>query len=190
MAGGKLDQPEVSSDGGSDADLGPPDGDGIQSFLTYRLSLLQKKLDHRSTRLLVRDFGLRLNEWRVLANVARKHGSSVRVIAKRISIDKSQISRALGGLIRMELVIRNADPQDARSPLFSLTDAGTAMRDRVMAARRAEQALLLGVVGPAEREVLFSVIARLDGFLDRIGLLTDASEPDAGSPARRDGTGR
>lgn len=110
----------------------------LDDLLTYRISILAKLLDRRTAAMLSRDFGLSVAEWRVLAQLAVTSPRTVRWLATEMRVDRAEVSRAAGTLVRRGLVVREADPSDARSALFIVTLDGRALYDKVMP-RRIEQ---------------------------------------------------
>jgi DNA-binding MarR family transcriptional regulator len=67
------------------------------------------------------------------------HGDSIRVtaLAEMLDVDTPTVTRKIQQLERDGLVVRQADPDDRRASLISLTPAGRRTLQRVLKARRA-----------------------------------------------------
>ncbi len=136
----------------------------VFAFYTYKISILAKKLDRYAAQIIEEQFGLKMNDWWVLANISPRFPIAVRDLVRTIHIDKSQISRSLARLIDMKLVRKEPDPTDARSPLFGLTLTGERIREAVMALRIAENEKLASLLDPSERTAFERALRRIDDF--------------------------
>lgn len=161
----KADSAAQSSQGSGDDKH--PDEDLITSFLSYRISILAKKLDRRAARIIEREHGLKLNEWWVLGNVLPGGTIAIRELVQRIHIDKSQISRALTSLMRLQLVHRTDDPRDARSPRFSLTLKGEQIRAAILRGRIEENERLAATLEDSERRAVDAGLRRMDDRVEQ-----------------------
>ena len=135
---------------GSDAPAAlRPETDPIRlgDLLTYRISILAKLLDRRTAAMLGREFGLKVAEWRVLAQLSVAPTRTVRWLATEMRVDRAEVSRAAATLIARGLVRRMADPSDARSALFCATDDGRALYGRIMPRRVEQHAALVRSLG-------------------------------------------
>ena len=131
-------------------------------YPTFRLSLVAKVMDRLTLRRLARRGDTSLAEWRVLSRLATMPtGATVGQIADIAWVDRAEVSRAAAALERRGLTARRVNPQDRRTPILSLTDAG---RDRYAAmaqARGAFHASLLVDLNQAERDTLDRLLARI-----------------------------
>ena len=104
--------------------------------------------------------GLTFAQARVLRILA--HGDlRIGDLAARLEIAPRSATSMVDGLESTGLVERRADPQDRRSVLVGLTDDGTALLDRLGAARRAGAQALFGRLTPAEQRELARLLERL-----------------------------
>lgn len=110
---------------------------GGADFLPYRISLVAKLLDRRTTRMLAEQFNLSVAEWRVLAQLAMSSPSSVRDLAEKAWVDRAEVSRATASLVRRGYVKRHQNPEDRRGPLLSITRDGQALFRRIRPKRAA-----------------------------------------------------
>ena len=89
----------------------------------------------------LRPFNLKLTQYSVLANLARRPGSTITELAGLLDMDRTTLTRNLGPLQRRGLVdIRTGS--DTRIRAVSLTDEGGRLLDAAMPSwRRAEDAI-------------------------------------------------
>ena len=86
---------------------------------------------------------------------------SVVRLAEAVGLDKGQISRALAELVSRKLVSKAVNPRDNREVLVSLTKAGLAAHDTVVAGGQERNRRLLSELSEAE-------VAMLLGHIDRL----------------------
>jgi DNA-binding MarR family transcriptional regulator len=110
---------------------------GGADYLPYKISLVAKLLDRRTTRMLAEEFGLSVAEWRVLAQLAMCECSSVRDLAEQAWVDRAEVSRATASLVRRGYVKRYENPDDRRGPLLSCTRSGQALFRKIRPKRAA-----------------------------------------------------
>ncbi len=94
--------------------------------LPLRLVLVAKLIDRYIDQLLAEKAQLSIPEWRVIAQLAMLEHSSVRRMARQACVDPAEVSRAAAALERRGFVKREDNPNDRRSPQFSLTPIGAA----------------------------------------------------------------
>ena len=97
----------------------------------------------------VRPHGLNTPGWRVVANLQEKDGTSLRDLARRTSIDVSNLSKLIASMDAQGLVTRKRSASDARRVLVHITGKG----------RKTFEAALPAVRGVLDRS--------LDGFSDK-----------------------
>ncbi len=150
----------------------------LEDLLSYQICILAKLIERASASELDKAYALGVAEWRVLAQLSVRSPSTVRWIAARMRVDRAEVSRAAAGLIRRRLARREADPRDARSVLFSVTESGRALYRAIMPLRVALHERLLAAMTPTEAAALTAAVGKLIRFLDR-----GEEAPEA--PARR-----
>lgn len=136
-----------------------------QRLLTFRLMVLCKLISRQTTRFLGKHFDLSMAEWWVLSHLAEHSPRTLRRLAEATHADKAQLSRASASLLKKGLIEREPDPKDARSVLFSITPAGSVLRDTVYPTRRAFNQTLLDQLSEDERRALNSAINTLTHHL-------------------------
>ncbi|SEN08545.1 DNA-binding transcriptional regulator, MarR family [Sphingomonas gellani] len=97
----------------------------LDRFIPYRLSVASNSVSDAIARTYEALFGLTIPEWRLVAVVAEEKGITQQAIGQRTRMDKVTVSRAAIALVGRGLMARDANPDDRRSHLLVLTDAGS-----------------------------------------------------------------
>ena len=126
---------------------------------TYRIILIARRyralLDEQ-----LRPLGYGTARMEALSTIARAKEPSAQIaIAKRIGIEGPTLTRMLDTLEAEGLVVRRQDPNDRRTKLIELTDAGRKALDEIMEVANAFRASVLKSLS--------------DDELDRVNLVTD-----------------
>jgi len=140
-----------------------PGGDlaPITAMMSSRLMVLANLLKRGALLRYKRLAGLSSVEYGLVDNLGRHPPMSVVRLADAVGLDKGQISRALAELVSRKLVAKAVNPLDNREVLVSLTRAGLAAHDAVVAGARERNQRLLEQLSEAE-------IALLLGHIDRL----------------------
>jgi DNA-binding MarR family transcriptional regulator len=133
----------------------------IKDFLTFRINLLYRLLDRQLKKMLAEHHDLSIAEWRVLGQLATNSPTTVRDVAAKTYMAKSQISRAAASLVRSGYALRNKDATDERSAVFAITKDGQRKYEGVMRMNRERQRRLIAQLDPHERRVMFDAVGRL-----------------------------
>ena len=148
----------------------PYDTSKPSSFLTYRLSRVQARLNAQAADLLRRHSGVPLAQWRVLLLLYGGDVSSQKEIVGLAQFDKGQVSRLVDTLIERGLINAKSGGEDKRVRTLSLTDDGTAIVERLIPIMRERQRQLLSVFSAEEQTRLMEFISRLDGVADKLDI--------------------
>jgi DNA-binding MarR family transcriptional regulator len=103
----------------------------------------------------------------VLAFLARHSTEKVAVIAERTFIFKSQVSHAIGALMRAGYVSRRDDPKDGRSPYFSISAKGRQIHRTISRWTTQRQQEFIAQLSPDERRALYAGLDTLTRYLKR-----------------------
>jgi DNA-binding MarR family transcriptional regulator len=133
----------------------------LRDFLPYRLAVLSEAVSRSIAELYTRRFELTRDEWRVLAALAGSGTMKTRDAALYTTLDKMQVSRAVAALEKRGLITREADPEDRRSRILSLTAAGRALLRKLMPMVQAREAFLLEALTADERAMLDAAADKL-----------------------------
>lgn len=139
----------------------------LEDFLPYRLSILSNRVSRAIAARYAKTFDLTIPEWRIIAVLGRRPGLTAKDIAEATEMDKVAVSRAVARLVKARRVSAEADRDDARRQLLSLTAAGESVHARIAPIALASEQRLLAALDARER-------AQLDALLDR--LLTASRE--------------
>jgi|GEM_PF-2226939 len=108
-----------------DAQHNPPDGAlPLEHFWPYQVTVLADRIARRTSRI-VKERGLNLSQWRVMAAIAEVPGRTSVDVVTVTPMDKGIVSRATKALLEMGFVRREASQTDGRLSHLHLTDAGT-----------------------------------------------------------------
>ncbi len=132
----------------------------LEKYLPYRLTVLAARLSMDMAQQYKSEFGISIPEWRVLVNIGYAKNLSVRDIEKRVSLEKSMVSRAAARLEARGLVSKTVDPKDRRLVKLELTEEGALVLGQLIPIASAFQADLERKLG-AEKDALYSALDRL-----------------------------
>jgi DNA-binding MarR family transcriptional regulator len=133
----------------------------ITAMMSSRVMVLSNLLKRGAMLRYKRLVGLSSVEYGLVANLGRHPPMSVVRLAEAVGLDKGQISRALAELVARKLVAKAVNPRDNRETLVSLTKAGLAAHDAVVAGGQERNKRLLADLSEAE-------VAMLLGHIDRL----------------------
>ncbi|MEU0673766.1 MarR family transcriptional regulator [Streptomyces sp. NPDC006172] len=132
-------------------------------YLLYRLGLRSGQLFNT----FLQESGLRLRHYAVLRFLATTEGALQRELSARLGYDPSAIVGLVDDLEKLGFAERRPAPDDRRSRIVVLTEAGGAfLRGTDEAGLRVTNELL-SPLDPAERETLHALLLRVAG--DGIG---------------------
>jgi len=142
-----------------------PEFDRFGDALASVLKSWRSELDAR-----LRPFGLSQARWQVLLKLLRASQPLAQCdLALRIGIEPASLVRLLDVLQEEGLVVREADLEDRRSKLVSLTDNGRKLSAALSIAAEALRAELLGSVEPEELVRCTAVLERLHQQIEYLG---------------------
>jgi DNA-binding MarR family transcriptional regulator len=133
----------------------------ITVMLSSRLMVLANLLKRGAILRYKRLAGLSSVEFGLVASLGRRPPMSVARLAEAVGQDKGQISRALAELVSRKLIAKSANPKDSREVLVSLTKAGLAAHDAIVAGAQERNRHLLQHLSKDELQTLLAQIDRL-----------------------------
>lgn len=159
--------PPIDPAASSESDLAPPLR--LDDYLPYLINRAGVSLALRFGTDL-RNAGITLQDWRVLAALRERDGLRLTELAARTSIEVSTLSRMVSGLEATGRVRRDRDSGDARAIAIRLTEAGAALTATLIpAAAMLERTALTGL-SDAEASQLKSLLHRVYGNLAASGV--------------------
>jgi DNA-binding MarR family transcriptional regulator len=133
----------------------------LDQTFTYRLHLLHKLTDADSQQAYPAQAGLSLSDGRCLATIGNFAPLSVKLLAQRANLNKSQASRAAQSLVAQGLVHKQDHPEDGRGVVLSLTPQGQQVFQHTMALIAQRNVAIFGCLSAQEQ-------ASLSQFFDRL----------------------
>jgi DNA-binding MarR family transcriptional regulator len=131
-----------------------------RDHLPYRLLLLARMIDRRSTRELQK-IELSLAEWRVLAFIGVTGPASASEIGKFGEIDRAEISRAVGKLEDKGLIERHPDQSHRKRFIISPTPMGESLFREVREERRRFFKSMTEGLSQSERKLIDSGLEKM-----------------------------
>jgi DNA-binding MarR family transcriptional regulator len=137
----------------------------LDSHVFFWLTQVMGARDRRLNAAL-KDFGLRVPEWRALAALYSRRQCTMSELAELASIDRTTLTRTVDRMQEAGWLARGADGEDMRITRLALTAAGERLFTRVWpAVERLNDAAVAGL-SPAMVERLRGMLAQMKSNLD------------------------
>jgi DNA-binding MarR family transcriptional regulator len=114
----------------------------------------------------LRDFGLRVPEWRALAALYSKKRSTMSELAELASIDRTTLTRTVDRMQDAGWIERLADEEDMRVTRLALTAAGRRMFERIWPEVQRLNELALAGLSKGEIDSLKKILERMRANLE------------------------
>ena len=114
----------------------------------------------------LRDYGLRVPEWRALAALYARRNSTMSDLAELATIDRTTLTRTIDRMEEAGWLARVADAADMRVTRLELSAAGRRMFERIWPEVEKLNALALEGVSKAEIRDLQRILERMRSNLD------------------------
>lgn len=137
----------------------------LDDFLPYRLSFTSNLVSSRIAQVYQSLFGLSIPEWRLIAMLAERPGSTQQAMGALTGMDKVTVSRAAMALVDRALVARTPHPDDRRSQLLALTPTGEQLYGEVAPKAKEMEAAIFSAFSPDERSTLETLLRRIDAAI-------------------------
>jgi len=141
----------------------------LDDFIPYRLSITSNLVSDSIARAYEALFGLTIPEWRLVAVIAETGGITQQAIGAKTLMDKVTVSRAAIALVDRGLLARQANPEDRRSHLLELTDAGRALYAAVAPKALDLESRIFAAFDPAEVAQFMAMLRRIEAVTIAIG---------------------
>ncbi len=135
----------------------PPEGQKDGGFVSdYLLYLLAAASDRASTQFhaCVRERGLRVPEWRVLACLHDRDGAMITHLAVLSLFEQSRLTRIIVQMEERGLVRRRSDPQDGRRVRVFLSDKGRQLAAELVPLAKQHESSLMSLLREDHAEAL------------------------------------
>ncbi len=110
---------------------------------------------------IVRQHGLRVPEWRVLACLHDSDGQMITRLAALALMEQSAMTRVVERMEERGLLERRGDSRDRRRVRVFLTDKGRALLGPLLGLAREQETQVLASLSPAQRAALKPMLASL-----------------------------
>lgn len=134
----------------------------LDDFIPFRLSFTSNLVSETVARTYEALFGLSIPEWRLVAVVAETGGITQAAVGARTRMDKVTVSRAAVALVGRGLLARGPNPEDRRSHLLALTEAGRALHAAVAPKALELEGRIFAGFEPREVAALVAMLRRID----------------------------
>jgi DNA-binding MarR family transcriptional regulator len=143
-----------------------PRVDDIRDLLTFRIAMLAAANDRMGQTWLKSDFDLRVLEWRVLGLTAALEPVRFGAIARRLLVDKGQLSRLVKSLVVRGLIETMPDDEDQRTVRLMATPSGRRLHEQALAKALARNDVIVSALTAKETGTLFRLLDKLQPFMD------------------------
>ena len=123
----------------------------------------------------LKEYGLRVPEWRALAALYARKDSTMGELADLATIDRTTLTRTVDRMQEAGWLSRFADDSDMRITRLALTAAGRRMFDRIWPEVQQLNAFALEGLSKAEIQQLHNTLARMRANLEDYVGETDAA---------------
>jgi len=141
----------------------------LDDSIPYRLSVTSNLVSDSIARAYESLFGLTIPEWRLIAVIAETGGITQQAIGARTLMDKVTVSRAAIALVGRGLLARQGNPDDRRSHLLDLTDAGRDLYAAVAPKALDLESRIFAAFAPAEVTQFMAMLRRIESVALAIG---------------------
>lgn len=142
----------------------------LERRAAYRFSILANMCGNALAQMYTRRFGLTTADWKTLAIIGHYEPLHPGAIAERTSMVPEGVSRALDRLVTKGVVDRSLDEHDRRRVVVTLSRKGKKAFEEIEAVRVAMEEDFLRALSKTEREMLFSILDKLDAHaLEALG---------------------
>lgn len=128
----------------------------------YRFSILAARQTRCLAEMYAQKFGLPVSQWKVLAIIGHYAPMCAKDVAELTSLQPEKVTRAVDGLVKQRFVIRRQDPADRRRVILSLAPKGREVYTESERIRSAIESEFLDVLKPAEREMFYRILDKLE----------------------------
>lgn len=119
----------------------------LDRFLPYRMTVAATLMSNDLARQYKLKYGISIAQWRVILNVGYSGTASVRDIEKRVSLEKSKVSRAASALEAEGYISKETAQHDRRLVKLELTAKGRALLAELIPLAQAYQDRLDALLG-------------------------------------------
>jgi DNA-binding MarR family transcriptional regulator len=164
---------------------------GVFEFPTYMIGRLFGLVRRSFMPAYIEPFGIGIPEWRVMAAIASRSSLSFNEICAVLTMDRAQVSRTLGTLVKKSYVEQVATPRGERrgrgqgriQTKMKLTAVGTQVYRRLLPIARRHQMTLIAALDDEERSVVYNAFWKLIAAAEEVEA-SQSAKPSRSANAR------
>jgi DNA-binding MarR family transcriptional regulator len=134
-------------------------------YAPYYLTVIANAISSSASQVYLRQFGIGVNDWRVLSHLGLDPGCTAQVISNVLRVDKSVVSRSVKTLVDQGLVAVESTPGFRR---LYLTARGAELHKEMVPVALQRERLLLAGLDAVEVEQLLGLLRRLHANLPEV----------------------
>jgi len=134
----------------------------LKDFLPYRLSVLSNRISSSIAARYSDKFGLKVQEWRIMAVLGEKPSQSAAEISECTAMDKVAVSRAVKSLLSSGHLERHFAESDRRRSVIALSEKGREVYAQIVPLALAYEEAILDKMSDEMRACLRPLIRELD----------------------------
>ncbi len=132
----------------------------VENYLLYLLALSSHTLS-REFHALVKDHGLKVNEWRVLACLHDRSGLMLTELASMVLFEQSHLTKVIDRMAASGLVERVKTKGDRRKVLVQITGKGRKLTEPLISAARHHESEAVRELDRTELDLLKKILRKL-----------------------------
>lgn len=133
----------------------------LENYVPALITFLANKISYGASLTYRELFGLGVNDWRCLSQLAIEPWISPNRICQVIGLDKAAVSRSIRVLEEKALVEVRSSRERSRFHEVALTEAGAALHDRILTVALERERRLTADLDPDERTVLLRALNKM-----------------------------
>lgn len=138
----------------------------LQDFVPFRLNRLATAVSEHLSEIYQDRFGLEIPEWRVLVTLGERQSATAQQIGASTRMHKTRVSRAVGSLLKRQLIERVTNSSDARELSLHLSKGGARLYASLVPLALERERLLLSCLDSAQRRSLTDILSRFEQALE------------------------
>jgi DNA-binding MarR family transcriptional regulator len=149
----------------------------LPRYATYFFTVIANQLSNGASRRYLREFGIGIFEWRILAMLAIEPRITANRICEVIGFDKAAVSRGTKTLRQKGLITSESVDGDQRLRRLELTRAGYKLHDQMIGVALDRERRLLRDLAPNEVDQLLDLLRRIADGLPLVNETQDDADP-------------
>ena len=133
----------------------------LSRYATYFFTVIANELSHGASKKYLKEFGIGIFEWRILAMLAIEPKITANRFCEVIGFDKAAVSRGTKTLRQKGLITSEAVDGDQRLRVLELTRAGYKLHDQMIGVALERERRLLRDLNSHEVDQLLDLLRRI-----------------------------